>query len=286
MSWSEVQAEARIRLEADSFLEDLIQPYILNNPNFTTAIIHTLSLQFGGLISAEKWETLFWSVCDESTLYHEGMPTLEVMGLRDLAVIRDRDPACDGLVTPFLYFKGYKALQSHRIAHALWNAGRKDAARAIQSRCSELYAVDIHPAAIIAEGLFIDHGTGIVIGETCIIGRNCSFLHGVTLGSTGKDKGDRHPKIGNDVLIGCGTSVLGNITIGHCSKIGSGSIVLKPIPCCATAVGNPARVVGKSLCPSAAMGMDLALKYVVTEEGKSYESTWDATSFSGLHYNL
>jgi serine O-acetyltransferase len=120
----------------------------------------------------------------------------------------------------------------------------------------------------------IDHGTGVVVGETAVIGKNCSFLHGVTLGSTGKDKGDRHPKLGNDVLVGCGTTILGNITIGHCCKIGSGSIVLKSLPNGSTAVGNPSRIVGKSLCPSAAAGMDLALKYVVTADGKPYDSTW------------
>jgi serine O-acetyltransferase len=120
----------------------------------------------------------------------------------------------------------------------------------------------------------IDHGTGVVIGETAVIGRNCSFLHGVTLGSTGKDKGDRHPKLGDDVLVGCGTTILGNISIGNCCKIGSGSIVLKPLAASSTAVGNPAKIVGKSLCPSAARFMDVALKYVMTSDGKSYDSTW------------
>ncbi len=129
------------------------------------------------------------------------------------------------------------------------------------------------------EGLMIDHGTGVVIGETSIVGKNCSFLHGVTLGSTGKDKGDRHPKIGNDVLIGCGTTVLGNINVGNCCKIGSGSIVLKSLPSQSTAVGNPARIVGKSLCPSAAASMDVALKYVITEDGKRYDTTWGNEEF-------
>jgi serine O-acetyltransferase len=123
----------------------------------------------------------------------------------------------------------------------------------------------------------IDHGTGIVIGETAVIGKNCSFLHGVTLGSTGKDKQDRHPKIGNDVLIGCGATVLGNIKIGNCCKIGSGSMVLKSLPCGATAVGNPAKIVGRSLCKSASQGMDVALKYVVTADGRSFGETLSST---------
>jgi serine O-acetyltransferase len=120
----------------------------------------------------------------------------------------------------------------------------------------------------------IDHGTGVVIGETAVVGKNCSFLHGVTLGSTGKEKGDRHPKIGDDVLIGCNTTVLGNISIGSCCKIGSGSIVLKSLPKGLTAVGNPARVVGKSLCPSASMGMDVALEHVQNSQGVAYSTTW------------
>lgn len=122
----------------------------------------------------------------------------------------------------------------------------------------------------------IDHGTGVVIGETAVVGKNCSFMHGVTLGSTGKDKGDRHPKIGSDVLIGCNTTVLGNITVGNCCKVGSGSIVLKSLPCGSTAVGNPARIVGRSLCPSAAIGMDLALHYVRNSKGLPYDSSWSA----------
>ena len=124
------------------------------------------------------------------------------MIVADLAAIKNRDPACQNLVNAFLYFKGFKALQSHRAAHILWYSGRRDIALAIQSRCAELWSVDIPPAARIGAGLMIDHGTGVVIGETAVVGRNCSFLHGVTLGSTGKDTGDRHPKIGDDVLIG------------------------------------------------------------------------------------
>lgn len=124
-------------------------------------------------------------------------------------------------------------------------------------------------------GLMIDHATGIVIGETAVVGINCSFLHGVTLGSTGKDKGDRHPKIGNDVLIGCNSTILGSISIGCCSKIGSGSIVLKSIPRESTAVGNPARIVGKSLCKSASQSMDTGLKYVVDCKGTSFYDTYD-----------
>lgn len=238
---------------------------------------------------------------------HGGSVLLEALCLIDLTVIGERDLAFSGLVSPFLYAKGFLALQAHRISHVLWSLNRKHSAIAIQARCSQVFSVDIHPAAIIGEGLFIDHGTGVVIGETARIGRNCTFLHGVTLGSTGKKKkedeslkndvkrlklstdeklsisvasqyiteNDRHPKLGDDVLVGCSTTILGAIIIENSCKIGSGSIVLKDLPQGATAVGNPARIVGKSLDKSSAESMDLALKDVVTKSGKSYQSTWD-----------
>jgi len=162
------------------------------------------------------------------------------------------------------------------MAHVLWQKGRKHAALMIQSRVCELWGVDIHPAARINTGLMIDHGTGVVVGETAVIGTNCSFLHGVTLGSTGKDEQDRHPKLGNDILVGCGTSILGNIRIGNNTKIGSGSMVLKSLPCCVTAVGNPARIVGRSKCISAAGEMDLALVNVqYCKEIKQMSATGD-----------
>jgi serine O-acetyltransferase len=273
MAWELVISEAKKILDLDPFMEDILKPFILDHRTFGNAMTKLLAAEFAGYISAEKWHILFETAFSEQIYDPLNQLNLETMGLLDLLAIRDRDPASDGLVNPFLHFKGFKAIQAHRIAHVLWRTGRKDTARCIQSRCSELYAIDIHPAARIGEGLMIDHGTGVVIGETAIIGRNCTFLHGVTLGSTGKDSGDRHPKIGHDVLIGCNATLLGNINIGHCCKIGSGSMVLKDLPPFSTAVGNPAKVVGKSLCPSASEGMDTALRYVVTSAGNTYEST-------------
>ena len=132
----------------------------------------------------------------------------------------------------------------HRIAHKLWTQDRKILALLIQNRVSEAFAVDIHPGAKIGRGVLLDHATGVVIGETAVVGENCSILHGVTLGGTGKQCGDRHPKIGDGVLIGAGTCVLGNITIGEGAKVGSGSVVLKDVPPHTTAVGNPARLIG------------------------------------------
>ena len=167
----------------------------------------------------------------------------------DLRAVFERDPACKGYLQPFLFFKGYIALKTYRVANVLWKEGRETLAIYLQSRGSELFQVDIHPAAKIGSGVFIDHGTGIVVGETAVIGDDVSMLHGVTLGGTGAERGDRHPKIGRGVLLGAGAKVLGNIEIGDYAKIASGSVVLKPVPANCTAAGVPARLVA---CPTEA----------------------------------
>ncbi|GKV18781.1 hypothetical protein SLEP1_g29119 [Rubroshorea leprosula] len=160
----------------------------------------------------------------------------------DLKAVRERDPACISYLHCFLNFKGFQACQAHRLAHKLWLQGRKVMALLIQSRVSEVFAVDIHPGAKIGRGIVIDHATGVVIGETAMVGDNVTILHDVTLGGTGKVCGDRHPKIGNGVFLGAGAKVLGSITIGEGAKIGAGSVVLKEVPPKSTAVGNPARL--------------------------------------------
>lgn len=161
----------------------------------------------------------------------------------DLEAVRDRDPASRGYLVPFLYFKGFHALQSYRIAHWFWTQQRTLLALHLQNRISEKFGVDIHPAAKLGCGILIDHGTGVVIGETAIIDDNVSILHEVTLGGTGKETGDRHPKVRHGVLIGAGAKVLGNIEIGAGAKIGAGSVVLDPVPPHCTAAGVPARIV-------------------------------------------
>ncbi|XP_031490381.1 serine acetyltransferase 1, chloroplastic-like [Nymphaea colorata] len=162
----------------------------------------------------------------------------------DMRAIKERDPACVSYVQVMLNFKGFLAIQAQRVAHRLWLMGRVPLALVIQNRVSEVFAVDIHPGARIGKGVLLDHATGTVIGETAVIGDNVSILHNVTLGGTGKATGDRHPKIGDGVLVGAGTHVLGNIKIGAGAKIGAGSIVLKEVPEKTTAVGNPARLLG------------------------------------------
>jgi serine O-acetyltransferase len=175
----------------------------------------------------------------------------------------ERDPACKGYVQPFLFFKGFQSLQTQRIAHWLWGQGRETMAFYLQSRMSEIFQVDIHPATRIGSGVFIDHGTGIVIGETAVIGDDVSLLQGVTLGGTGAERGDRHPKIGRGVLLGAGAKVLGNIQIGDFAKVASGSVVLKPVPAHCTAAGVPARLVNCPTGDEPARSMDHTLADVV-----------------------
>lgn len=174
----------------------------------------------------------------------------------DITACFERDPACDSYSTPLLYFKGFHAIQSQRITHWLWQQGRKTLAYFLQNRISEVMGADIHPAARIGHGVMLDHGTGVVVGETAVIGNNVSMLHGVTLGGSGKERGDRHPKIGDGVMLGAGASVLGNIRVGECAKVGAGSVVLDDVPAHTTVAGVPAKVVAQ-LCPGTpALDMD------------------------------
>ena len=288
----------------EPILSFTLDKYILSQPSFGDALITLISHQLAGDISQSSWSQELQSLPSLAYSESDGV-SIEEVCLSDLVCIQRRDPACSGLVLPFLNYKGFKALANHRLAHVLWSQGRLDLAQTIQSKCSELYNVDIHPAACIGPGSFpwlliyifsflravntvglmIDHATGLVIGETATVGANCSFLHGVTLGSSGKERGLRHPQIGNGVLIGCSASILGCISIGDNCKIGSGSIVLKSVPSECTAVGNPARVVGLN-APGAEMpgeSMDHALREVVTSDGRLFYSTWTVWADGGSH---
>jgi serine O-acetyltransferase len=182
--------------------------------------------------------------------------TLATCAVADLDAIVARDPAVAELAEPFLYFKGYHAIQLHRVAHRLWRSGRHALAVALQSRVAEVFAVDIHPAAPVGSGVFVDHGTGLVVGETASIGDDVSILQGVTLGGTGKERGRRHPQIGRGVLIGAGASILGNITVGEGAKIGAGSVVLKDVEAHVTVAGVPARVVARHALELPALTME------------------------------
>jgi serine O-acetyltransferase len=183
-------------------------------------------------------------------------PMIGLAARADIVAFTERDPACTSPLDPLLWFKGYHALQTSRVAHWLWLQGRKTLAHFLQSRASALFGVDIHPNARIGKGIFIDHGTGVVIGETAVVEDGVSMLHGVTLGGTGKERGDRHPKVRRGVLLGAGAKVLGNIEIGACAKIAAGSVVLAPVPAGCTAAGVPARIIGCVDVPEPALEMD------------------------------
>jgi serine O-acetyltransferase len=194
-----------------------------------------------------------------------GDAALEAAVQRDLRAILDRDPAARSAAQPLLHFKGFHALEAHRVAHALWTQGRRALAYHLQDRVSEVFGVDIHPAAVIGRGVFIDHGTGVVIGETAVVGDDVSLLHEVTLGGTGKEVGDRHPKIGNGVLIGAGAKILGNVTVGNGSKVAACSVVLADVPPRSTVAGIPAKVIGRpgSDEPGRQMDQTLDIDFVI-----------------------
>jgi serine O-acetyltransferase len=169
---------------------------------------------------------------------------------------RTRDPAARGYAQPFLYYKGFHALQAYRVAHWLWGHKRHGLAAHLQNRISEAFGVDVHPAARIGSGILIDHGTSVVIGETAVVEDNVSLLHEVTLGGTGKESGDRHPKVRRGALIGAGAKILGNVEIGMGAKVAACSVVLKDVPPHTTVAGIPARVVGRCTVAEPALEMD------------------------------
>jgi serine O-acetyltransferase len=186
-------------------------------------------------------------------------PELRDLFRADIAATLDRDPAADRCIEPLLYFKGFHAIQTHRLAHWLWSKGRQDFAFYLQSRSSAVFQTDIHPAVTVGRGIFLDHATGLVVGETAMIEDDVSMLQDVTLGGTGKEDGDRHPKIRRGVLIGAGAKILGNIEVGACARIAAGSVVLKAVPPRTTVAGVPARVVGEAGCAEPARSMDQLL---------------------------
>lgn len=202
-------------------------------------------------------------------------PQIARAAMRDLNAAHDRNPAYLDRVTPFLYFKGFPALLAQRVSHHLWHGGRAAIATHLHNRVSEILQVDIHPAARLGSGIFIDHATGVVIGETAVVDDDVSILQSVTLGGTGKVSGDRHPKIRRGVLIGAGAKVLGNITVGEGAKIGAGSIVLADVAPRCTVVGNPARPVGRCADAMAALGMDHRLPPQASDPGYPYYAGMD-----------
>ena len=251
--WARLLSEAEDAVQAEPLLGGMVHMSVLHHKSFERALAFRVSMKLG---SAEMPEQILREICDEA---YASDPSLALAARADITAIYERDPACHRYLQPLLFFKGFQAVQSHRVANWLWREGRRDLSYLFQMRCSEVFGVDIHPAAQIGRGIMIDHAHSIVIGETAVVGDNVSMLHSVTLGGTGKEEEDRHPKIGDGVLIGAGAKVLGNIRIGNCSRIAAGSVVLEEVPSFKTVAGVPARIVGEAGCPQPSVAMDQLL---------------------------
>jgi serine O-acetyltransferase len=259
--WSTLRIEAATAAAEEPILASLLNATILNHSSFSDALSYQLAQKLGG---ADMNALQMREVCAGAFLAD---PQIVRSAEEDVRVVKARDPACRSYLQPFLYYKGFAALQAHRVAHHLWSSGREMLALHLQSRVAELLQLDIHPAARLGHGIFMDHATGIVIGETAVVGDNVSMLHNVTLGGTGKEGGDRHPKIGDGVLIGAGAKVLGNIKIGDGARIASGSVVLHPVAAGCTVAGIPAVPVGGPCCENPAESMDQVFDVATFDPG-------------------
>jgi serine O-acetyltransferase len=248
--WGRIRREAEETVRCEPELATFIYSTVLHHDTLETAVVYRLAERLdhpavsGELIRQAYAEAL------------KDIPALAETFRADLMATVDRDPATHRLIEPVLYYKGFHAIQTHRLMHWLWHKGRRDLALYLQSRSSAVFQCDIHPAAKIGRGIFLDHATGLVVGETAEIGDDVSILHDVTLGGTGKEWEDRHPKIRYGVMIGAGAKILGNIEVGHCARIAAGSVVTKPVPNNVTVAGVPAKVIGEAGCPEPARTMD------------------------------
>jgi len=245
--WNEIRVMAEALALREPFLLPRVRSLVLERPTFAAAVAAVLARR----LACEDMPESALCALIEDVLQSDARIVQQVAD--DLAAVKDRDPACSDLLHVLLNLKGFQSLQTYRVAHALWCAERRELAFALSNQASLAYAVDIHPAARIGSGVMFDHGTGIVIGETAVVEDHVSILQNVTLGGTGKEHGDRHPKIRSGVMIGAGAKILGNIEVGTMSKVAAGSVVLRPVPPHCTVAGVPARVVRHhrpDSCPS------------------------------------
>ena len=248
--WEKLLEEGRAASEEEPILRDLIADCLLERNSLEEALSARLARKLcRHALSAPSLKTIFREI------FHKN-PLIGRQVRQDIIAVKERDPATTDYLTPFLFQKGFQALTGYRLAHALWQEDRQTLACYLQSLLSEEYTVDIHPAARIGCGIMLDHATSFVVGETAVIEDNVSILHEVTLGGTGKESGDRHPKVRSCVLIGAGAKILGNVEIGKCAKVGAGAVVLSDVPPHATVTGVPAKVVGEACEPEPAFDMD------------------------------
>jgi serine O-acetyltransferase len=251
--WDRIRSEAEDIVRREPELASFIYSTVLHHTRLEESVVHRVAerLNHSALSGDLIRQTFDEALRDE--------PDLGNAFRADLVAVFDRDPATTRFIDPLLYFKGFHAIQTHRLAHWLLNKGRKDFAWYLQSQASAVFQTDINPAAKIGRGIFLDHATGFVVGETAVIEDDVSILHGVTLGGTGKENEDRHPKIRRGVLIGAGAKILGNIEVGHCARIAAGSVVVKPVPHNVTVAGVPAKIVGEAGCAEPSRTMNQML---------------------------
>ncbi len=257
--WTRIREEAEAIARREPELATFIYENVLHHDTLEAAIVHRVSQR---LAHADVSGDLIRQA------YHEALQDQPAIGeafRADIVATVDRDPATTRFIEPVLYYKGFHAIQTHRLAHWLNGKGHKDFALYLQSRSSAAFQCDINPAVRIGRGIFLDHATGLVVGETAVIEDDVSILQNVTLGGTGKEHGDRHPKIGRGVMIGAGAKILGNIEVGHCARVAAGSVVLKPVPNNTTVAGVPAKVVGEAGCPEPSRAMDQMLYGVMLD---------------------
>jgi serine O-acetyltransferase len=248
--WARIRSEAEEVVRREPEIASFIYAAVLHHDTLEAAVVHRIAQRLDHVeVSGELIRQAYADALDDE-------PGIGEAFRADIIATVDRDPATHRCLEPVLYYKGFHAIQTHRLAHWLWEKERKDFAYYLQSRSSSVFQCDINPAARIGRGIFLDHATGLVVGETAVIEDDVSILHGVTLGGTGKEAGDRHPKIRRGVMIGAGASILGNVEVGHCARIAAGSVVLKAVPHNTTVAGVPARVVGEAGCPEPARSMD------------------------------
>lgn len=259
--WEIIRAEALEDIREEPMLASYYHQVILNHRTLEDALSFHL---------ASKMDSITLPAVTLRDLIDEAFSTDPDIGLafrEDIVAVRTRDAACNRYSTPLLYFKGFQALQSYRVAHFFWDRNRKQLALFLQSRVSEVFAVDIHPAARIGKGILIDHATSLVIGETAVVGDNVSMLHEVTLGGSGKETGDRHPKVRSGVLIAAGAKIFGNVEIGEGALVGGGAVVLNSVPAHTTVVGVPAKPVGRTPVEQPAFSMEQNMFYFEHGDG-------------------
>src|ERR1700745_1868042 len=248
--WARIRGEAEEIARREPELATFIYSTILHHDSLEAAVVHRVAERLDSPeVSAEMIRQAYADALETEPAIGAAFPA-------DIVATVDRDPATNRFLEPVLYFKGFHAIQTHRLAHWLWGRGRKDFAYYLQSRSSAVFQTDINPAARIGRGIFLDHATGFVCGETAVIDDDVSILHGVTLGGTGKENEDRHPKIRHGVLIGAGASILGNIEIGSLGALAAGSVVVKPVPHNVTVAGVPAKIIGEAGCAEPSRTMD------------------------------